>query len=1019
MAGVHVVGAVGIKGQPVLDDFLRDLKRELKEVERKAPPVEVDAKLRGEALKREVKEEARKASGEEVEVDVLARVRKESWADAKKQIQALKRQAREIKDAFAEIQFQGLAGGGDWDIEKQMNGMRRSLEKLSQVDEIDWDIEPVVDAGAMSRVRHTLSRLQREVIEPAVRPIIGEAGIARVKAQLRAISDDVQVQFEAVVPRRQLIATAAMLRTYARTLRPTIHFGVAVSKASMAAAMASVRGMARLMEPVLRRVAKITIPVVLEVSKASLAKVWMTLKALSGYTAYVRVATDTGRMVTEFDRLAKAVSSIGTIGGGVALFGTGAAGTVAVMAKQMSSLLSIGALLPSMFASAGISVGVLVAAFKDAGTVLGDLKPMFSELQQVISGSFWAEAAQPIRDLATTWMPALQAGFERVAGAMGGFTRAFADGLRAAISTEDLEFMFSMLEGFFVNAEGMAGNLASIIGTLGTYGSQYLPQIGQWLTDITGMFDEWLARVASDGTLDKWVSDAIQFLTDLGTTVWGLGTIVTTVGGIAEQAGFRGMGGIAAAVSGAAEVIKREDIQGLLLGISEGARAGLDQVGEGFKELGEGFKWVAPAIGTVLDEVGGIIGEFLGGIGDMISDPQFGGGLEALFEGLGRAAEGLRPVFQELGPLFGALFASVGQFGGALGEAFGVLASLGPVLTDVMAALGPIAEVLVNELADVLAVILPPIYDSIEQALPIVVGLVEQLAPVVGELLKALGPIWQEVMPPLLDAIDALIDGLMPIIQAIMPHLVQLIVSFAQVLGPLFGVIADLIRLISPFWTTWLPVLNTLLDLLSVMLVSLVKPLNGVREGIQNVTKFMQPFLNEFQRILGTGGPFEEWMNGIIDGFMRMAREGMGLIDVFFRIGRDLVQGLVNGISGSIWQVTDVLFNGINNAVRNVKGFLGIRSPSRLFMYLGDMTSEGFVVGFERNTAAIDAAMLDAVTPPAVGRLQMPNAFSLPGVQAGAGAQVHNDIDLHMEREDPGLAIRRLGAELSRAIPVM
>ena len=69
------------------------------------------------------------------------------------------------------------------------------------------------------------------------------------------------------------------------------------------------------------------------------------------------------------------------------------------------------------------------------------------------------------------------------------------------------------------------------------------------------------------------------------------------------------------------------------------------------------------------------------------------------------------------------------------------------------------------------------------------------------------------------------------------------------------------------------------------------------------------------------------------------------MFQAFSDIGKNIWNGLKAGI-GNIGQKMKDMFNG---AVDGVKKFLGIHSPSRLFMGIGDYMSQGMNIGFESN----------------------------------------------------------------------
>lgn len=68
------------------------------------------------------------------------------------------------------------------------------------------------------------------------------------------------------------------------------------------------------------------------------------------------------------------------------------------------------------------------------------------------------------------------------------------------------------------------------------------------------------------------------------------------------------------------------------------------------------------------------------------------------------------------------------------------------------------------------------------------------------------------------------------------------------------------------------------------------------------------------------------------------------------QIGRNIVQGLVRGITSSISAVTNAARNLASKVSGAVKGFLGIRSPSRLMASYGGYVSEGMAIGISNKS---------------------------------------------------------------------
>lgn len=84
-------------------------------------------------------------------------------------------------------------------------------------------------------------------------------------------------------------------------------------------------------------------------------------------------------------------------------------------------------------------------------------------------------------------------------------------------------------------------------------------------------------------------------------------------------------------------------------------------------------------------------------------------------------------------------------------------------------------------------------------------------------------------------------------------------------------------------------------------------------------------------------------------------------------IGGQIVQGIVNGIKGSIGRVGSAILGGVNDAIAKVKSMLGIHSPSRLFRdQIGMMIGRGLADGIDASARYVSASMgsmMDGLMP--------------------------------------------------------
>ena len=88
-------------------------------------------------------------------------------------------------------------------------------------------------------------------------------------------------------------------------------------------------------------------------------------------------------------------------------------------------------------------------------------------------------------------------------------------------------------------------------------------------------------------------------------------------------------------------------------------------------------------------------------------------------------------------------------------------------------------------------------------------------------------------------------------------------------------------------------------------------------------------------------------------------------------IGRDMIAGLWNGIKAKFDSVVAKVKSMASALPKAVKKVLGIGSPSRVFKQLGVWTGEGFALGIESMTKAVELASLDLVSIPSMSAMGM------------------------------------------------
>ncbi|MCW2410864.1 MULTISPECIES: phage tail tape measure protein [unclassified Sphingobium] len=95
------------------------------------------------------------------------------------------------------------------------------------------------------------------------------------------------------------------------------------------------------------------------------------------------------------------------------------------------------------------------------------------------------------------------------------------------------------------------------------------------------------------------------------------------------------------------------------------------------------------------------------------------------------------------------------------------------------------------------------------------------------------------------------------------------------------------------------------------------------------------------------------YFSGIWSGILDAIRNAVGFLRSldFGQIGRDLIQGLINGMLGKLAALKETIVSAASSVAKWFKEKLGIHSPSRVFAGLGGFVMEGLDQGLAANTA--------------------------------------------------------------------
>lgn len=694
-------------------------------------------------------------------------------------------------------------------------------------------------------------------------------------------------------------------------------------------------------------------------AKASLAKVAAQLKALAGGNIFSGLKNSLNDVFTNLDTFAVKMAGAGTAVLGLASVAGAGLGTVAQFGLSIAHTLPALLAMPGILGTAAAGVGIFAAAMADASTVLEDLGPAFSALQDSISTSFWGEAEGSVRSLITNGLDALTPSISNVSANMGSMTAAVASAAQDHIPGFQASLGY-LAEAMDLGGDG-AGAFTDGLLTLGEVGAKYLPSIASWANEVAYSFQSWVQAKTASGEMDQAIQAAAKTFGTLKNIVFDLGGIL---GGVfkAMASGSAPIDSIAAALDSANKAVNGPLWQGTLSTIFSAMGDAASHAFAGVGSLGQAFTSLAPTLATILPMVGQIIETGLKGISSALQDPAFQGGLTAFFQGVLTAVQALAPAMPALGQAFGAIATVAGQ----------LLAAVAPLIAQLVEQLAPVITQLATLLAPIIEQLGAALMPIIQALGPILSALFAVLGPLVTELLAAIVPAIQPIVQalvalliPAFQLVGATVKALMPIVLPIINIIKDTIVNAMQVIQGIINVVMGIITgNWSQAWNGIKQIGSGVWNFIKSAFSDFGAALKGIAQVAWNLLgSVISGGWNAIQSLTsaawnGIKSAVSAGVSGVVSFVTRLPGQIMGIFasagSWLWNAGKNIIQGLLNGITSMIGAVKSKL-QSLTNLLPSWKGPAPVDKV--LLTPAGEMIMQGLIKGLESQYGAVRSSL--------------------------------------------------------------
>lgn len=228
------------------------------------------------------------------------------------------------------------------------------------------------------------------------------------------------------------------------------------------------------------------------------------------------------------------------------------------------------------------------------------------------------------------------------------------------------------------------------------------------------------------------------------------------------------------------------------------------------------------------------------------------------------------------------------------------------------------------------------LFFALVQAIPIIIG---ELVPLIPEIIAAI--------------VSGLLDGLVAIGSAALEMGRELVDKFInkakEIPGKLWNAIIDAVERVTTWGAQVVERGRTAANNLVTGVVSFVKNLpsniwSAIVGAVDSVTNWGSQLVSRGKTAA------TNLVNAVVNGVSSLPSRMLS-------IGRNLVEGLGNGILNSLGWLLDRVSSMADAVLGKLSGLFGIHSPATTTAYMGEMLDEGLAVGLEKYAGAPISAM--------------------------------------------------------------
>jgi len=592
----------------------------------------------------------------------------------------------------------------------------------------------------------------------------------------------------------------------------------------------------------------------------------------------------------------------------------------------------------------------------NAVTALG---PAWQDVQRAVQGRFFRGVGEDISALGESFLPVLQSSLTETAGILNSTIRGFT---AWATEGERVRQVDAILGGLNDTLEAILPSVGNIgRGLFALFGGSIGPatEMARAISDASEGFAGWAEGVAQSGQLNAFLRGSNAILGTLVGIVSNVGSILISVFGAGAEQGATLLNVFEQATGQLADFLKTAEAQG-----------GLQQ-----------FFGLIQQSGLAIRQLGGVAVPIFQGIFSII------GALLPQFETLRSI---LLPIATALGQAIGgALTALAPVLGAVIGLVLQLVSALAPLVTTLVTGLGAaierIAGLFMTNLYPAISGLIPvllPILDifltvfgaQVMNAINLIVDVIGGVFDILGGLITFLTGVFTGDWDKAWSGLVQIADGVVAILEGVVQFLWKTIQNYFKNGGQ---------QVLNAVRSWWNGVVSSFVQAQTRVIVGVLSWVTRVVNGFLNLRNRALAFVRALWSTAGTlfrsgvnrlGNYVASGLGRALGYFTRLpgqiSRAVGNLGGLLYNAGRNVVQGLIDGINAMIGRVA----SAAGNLAGTIRAYLpfspakegplsGLGNPEQSGRKIAEMVGDGIV----QNVNVPASAMQRALAPIAPG----------------------------------------------------